>query len=142
MNRNQLKQQHSLINRGCFYQRRTGIQLKTILTVIILLLGFNFMHGQVANYSFSSSSGTYTPLTNGTVIQSVSWDDYSTLDIPLQFSFIYNSVIYDSVYINSNGFITFGTDPSQGYYMCGLQESPPNSIAGYGTDLHSASPKI
>lgn len=90
----------------------------------------------VAGYTFAASSGTYTAI-SGTAVVSGTWDDVASASITLPFTFTYNNVPYTTVGINSNGFITLGATATTTY--CGLQTSPANSIAGYGTDLVNAS---
>ena len=92
----------------------------------------------VNNYIFSSSVANYLPI-SGTVLFSGVWDDENSPLINIPFSFIYNGNPFNSIGISSNGFLTLGDVTPISY--CGLQESGPNSIAAYGTDLmgHSGS---
>ncbi|WP_187658405.1 GEVED domain-containing protein, partial [Flavobacterium macrobrachii] len=63
----------------------------------------------VANYSFNSSNGTYTPITGGTVVRdgSLTLDSFTSgaLTIP---SFTLNGVSYTTAYMTSNGLLTLG----------------------------------
>jgi hypothetical protein len=90
----------------------------------------------VSNYSFSSSTGTYTAIT-GTTLWTGTWDD-DIATVALPFTFTYDNVNYSSVNISTNGFISFDQIPSV-YNVCGLQQSPLRTIAAYGTDLQNAS---
>jgi len=109
------------------------------LFFLVLLLFPSRANATVGTYTFASSSGTYTPLSGGTVLVSgASWDDTASALLTLPFTFTYNNVAYTSFGISSNGFLTLGAVPSATLY-CGLQSSPANSIAGYGTDLIGAS---
>ncbi|MBL0181698.1 MAG: hypothetical protein IPP96_05135 [Chitinophagaceae bacterium] len=109
---------------------------------IMLMLGitaFNPAKALVSNYTFASTAGTYVPLVGGTVFQTGSgWDDAVSGTITIPFSFNYNNQNYTTLTINTNGFITLGGSSGAASY-CGLQGSPANSIAGYGTDLRGAS---
>ncbi|NVO19855.1 MAG: T9SS type A sorting domain-containing protein [Bacteroidetes bacterium] len=87
----------------------------------------------VSSYSFVSSAGTYTPVT-GTILFSGNWDDASSGLITLPFTFNYNNTPFTTLSVTTNGFITLGAIPA-GTLYCGLQTSPTNSIAAYGTDL-------
>jgi hypothetical protein len=126
-----------------FYFRSTNGNLKKLLTklhfLIFLFLIFpNQSHALVGNYTFASSSGTYTALVGGTTLASgTTWDDQVSTLITMPFSFTYNNVAYTTLGINANGFITLGAVSTSGFY-CGLQTSAANSIAGYGTDLVGA----
>ncbi|MBL0012210.1 MAG: hypothetical protein IPP30_00130 [Flavobacterium sp.] len=126
-----------------FYFRSTIENLKQLLAklhfLIFLFLIFpNHTHAIVGNYTFASSSGTYTALAGGTTLVSgTTWDDQVSTLLTIPFSFTYNNVAYTTLGINANGFITLGAVSTSGFY-CGLQTSAANSIAGYGTDLVGA----
>ena len=114
------------------------ILTKLYLIVFVFLLLPNHTNATVGNYSFTSSSGTYTALSGGTVVVSGStWDDTASALITIPYTFTYNNVGYTSLCINSNGFITLGATSASASY-CGLQNSTANSIAGFGTDLVGA----
>ena len=102
----------------------------------ILLITFVFLStltkAVVNNYIFSSSVANYLPI-SGTVLFSGTWDDENSTLLIIPFSFIYNGNTFNTVGISSNGFLTLGDVTPISY--CGLQESGPNSIAAYGTDL-------
>jgi hypothetical protein len=78
--------------------------------VLLAVCTASLANAQVANYVFSQSIGTYTPIT-GTVLASGPnfWDDDTFGPIPIGFSFIYNSVTYTDVGIAANGYVKFGT---------------------------------
>ena len=61
-----------------------------------------------AQYTFASSSGTYTPIVTGTVHGTNANDDQSFAAIPIGLTFRYNNVDYTQVSIQSNGFIAMG----------------------------------
>lgn len=87
----------------------------TLLICVIALFsifGASNVFGQVANYTFSESAGTYTTIT-GTTIHASGWDDaVSTNTIPLGFTFNFNGTNYTTCSVNSNGYITFGATTS------------------------------
>ena len=75
-------------------------------------------YGQVSSYTFSSSTGTYTPLVGGTPmvppnsgLSGVGWFE-QTYNVPLPFVYYFNGAGYSSVFINSNGYVTFGKPAS------------------------------
>jgi hypothetical protein len=119
------------------FTTKKSLKIQRALYVILtfLLIGTN-VNASVSAYSFTSTSGTYTPI-SGTTFLSGTWDDASSSLLSLPFTFTYNGTAYTSVGINSNGFITLGAVPGTVY--CGLQSSAFNSIAGYGTDLINGS---
>ena len=82
--------------------------LTTWLLVLFTLLGASDTFGQVANYTFSESAGTYTSAA-GTTVHASGWDDaVSANTIPLGFTFLFNGTNYTTCSINSNGYLTFG----------------------------------
>ena len=101
------------------------------LTCLLILLFSSMGWGQVSNYSFSSSSGTYTSITGGTLILSgtTALDTYvsGALTIP---SFTLNGVSYTTAYVTSNGLLSLGTTaPSSTSY------SAMNSTTGTGISI-------
>lgn len=91
----------------------------------------------VSGYTFAFSTGNYIALSGGTNLFTASWDDGTSSTQTLPFSFNYNGTAYTTLTVNANGFITLGATSANVY--CGLQTAASNSIAGYGTDLVSAS---
>ncbi|HRO97703.1 MAG TPA: fibronectin type III domain-containing protein, partial [Ferruginibacter sp.] len=61
----------------------------------------------VANYSFNATSGTYTPISGGTVSHASGWDDTQVNSVPIGFPFWFNGKVYDIISINPNGSIIF-----------------------------------
>lgn len=85
-------------------------------------------------YTFSSATTTYTPITGGTVISTSKIDDderYAPL--PIGFGFNYNGGTYTDIGINSNGFITLG-GLAENEKQTVLAESP-RTIAAFAGDL-------
>lgn len=94
------------------------------------------MKGQVANYSFSQSAGTYSAITGTGVFASTTWDDnVATLTIP--FTFTFNNVGYTSVSVNSNGYVTFGITSSTttNFTPISSTETYRGCISAFGRDL-------
>jgi GEVED domain/Ig-like domain CHU_C associated len=84
----------------------------SVLNILLFFIVFvnNSANAQVANYTFTESSGTYTELTSPTIAIAAGWNDTVTTDtIPIGFSFGFNGTNYTTCSINSNGFITFGS---------------------------------
>ena len=99
-----------------------------IIKFTILIL-FSFYaqksYTQVSSYTFSESNGTYSGITGTTAISS-GWDDTVANSISIGFNFTFNSTIYTTCSINSNGYITFGATSS-----ATTNFSPISSTAGY-----------
>lgn len=93
------------------------------LTLGVLFISFVSMSAQVAAYKFTGSSGTYTPITGGTVLGNSSTDDQRFVDpatplggtttagpgFPIGFNFTFGGTAYDKVGVNANGWITLGS---------------------------------
>ncbi len=107
-----------------FYSLLIAVCLITTLT-----------HAQVSSYTFSQSSGTYTPVT-GTVIHAAGWDDNVT-SAALPFSFNFNGTAYNSVSVNTNGYITFGTTISSGSFFSPISATVAYSgvVAAFASDI-------
>jgi hypothetical protein len=87
------------------------LNIKKVFIILALSLSANIYAQTLSGYSFSASSGTFTPLISPTNIW-VSGDDVTTNDIPIGFNFVYgapNATTYTSVCVNSNGWIALGT---------------------------------
>jgi hypothetical protein len=79
---------------------------------------------QVANYTFTQTADTYTPITGGTVLFSGSFDENISAAIPIP-TFNFDGVDRTSLYVSANGFLTFGTAPT------GTNYTPISSTATY-----------
>ena len=113
-------------------------------TVILLCISLNTF-AQVTSYAFRDSIGTYNEITGGNIIASAthtSQDPGNLNDVtygPFALPFIYtfNCLDYDSYFVNSNGFITFGpTAPGiSNYGPVSSGEVYKGAISAFGLDL-------
>jgi len=143
---------------------------KNLLFLLALLIcGFssiNMVKAQVSAYTFAQSTGTYTPITGGTVYGNTASDDQRFVDpaaplgsetvlsgvgIPIGFNFTYNGQVYDRIAINFNGWISFGNSSltpavnmqsSSNYTaLAGTSTATPahlrNRVAGINLDYES-----
>jgi len=84
---------------------------KILMTISLIAIVFlQVSKAQVSAYSFTSSSGTYTAITGGTVLidgTASNMDDsvFAAITIP---SFTFNGIAYTTAYVSTNGFITLG----------------------------------
>lgn len=116
--------------------------MRRILLALIALVYAAIGNAQVSSYTFSQSTGTYTPIA-GTVVHGSGWDDaVSSVTIP--FSFTYNGTAYTSVNVSINGFVTFGaTAPgATNYTPVSSTEGYNAAISAFGRDLISNSTTI
>ncbi|MDQ1095861.1 MULTISPECIES: fibronectin type III domain-containing protein [Chryseobacterium] len=116
------------------------------LLFFCLFLATGIAQAQVNAYTFTQTSGTYTPITGGTVLATASTaNDFDSQNwtlptgtIPFYFNF--NGVFYSGLTINSNGFITFGSNLPQTFNTVPL--SSTNQFAGavsaFGGDLNAS----
>lgn len=125
---------------------QTTTQLLNVkrFSAVLLVLTLTAIHAlaQVSsNYSFSQQSGTYTPITGGTLVNDGNlliaryFDDEEIEDIPLGFTFNYNGSNFTTVNLSTNGFLTFNTIITT--YTPISSTNPTRVISGFGTDLQS-----
>ncbi|MBK9254153.1 MAG: hypothetical protein IPM42_01555 [Saprospiraceae bacterium] len=95
-------------------------------------------YGQVSGYSFSQSSGTYTPIVGGINIPSTTaatLDDNVYGNLPIGFSFNYNGTNYTEFGINANGWINLGSTLPTNSNTALSSGSTNNVIAPLNNDL-------
>ncbi|GAB4138908.1 MAG: hypothetical protein Fur0041_13990 [Bacteroidia bacterium] len=83
--------------------------------MVIATLISSFGTAQVASYSFSQSSGSYTPITGGTVLGAPNNDDTNFPSNPIGFTFWFNGTAYTTFSVNSNGFLALGNTVASSY---------------------------
>ena len=109
-------------------QRTKHFLLMMLLTLTILLP--TLTQAQVAtNYNFASSAGTYTPITGGTVLGTITQDDDSFDGIALPFPFSFSGTTMSHFGVNSNGYMALATSPATA-----LQTNAYNTISFGATD--------
>lgn len=99
-----------------------SLNFKIVLVFLFSVFSFVGLNGQVANYMFAQSSGTYTALTGGTILGSTASDDevfnnntagatgpVTSTGFPIGFNFTYNGTVYDKFAVSTNGYIVLGT---------------------------------
>lgn len=107
-----------------------------VLLLPIFLLLANTSLAQVNNYTFTQTAGSYTPITGGTVL----WTGYDAFDsesttVTLPVSFTYQGVIYNSVYVNVNGYVLFGSTTATNTPI----SSGRNAVSAFAADLDAKS---
>lgn len=113
-----------------------------LLAVLVALLSYLGLSSQnVATYTFAQSSGTYTAITGGTQL----WDEAdnindeapATVGIP---AFPFAGNVYTTMYVSSNGFLTFGSAPSSGNNTpLSSTATYAGAVSAFGADLEDAS---
>ena len=115
--------------------------MKNFLILLFTLISFIGIT-QVSSYTFTTSTGTYTPITGGANYDNfTSWtntnfldDNNSTALESIGFNFVYNGTTYTQFAVNTNGFITLGSLPTNSYNPLSTGTSN-NVISAMGNDL-------
>ncbi|MFP5438018.1 MAG: GEVED domain-containing protein [Bacteroidia bacterium] len=119
---------------------------KITLLLTLFLLGITGVHAQASLYGFSASSGTYTPITGGTVIVAASADN-TTLDsyasslFTLPTGFTYGGTVYTQGSVSSNGHLSLGTPVTSAYTTDILTTTTAGNVilAPFAADLVTSS---
>jgi len=83
-------------------------KVASLIVVVISLLTFDFSVAQTFNYNFQVSTNNYTNLDNKTVLyQNSDWRGQPII-LPIGFQFAFLDSTFDTLSIESNGFIVFG----------------------------------
>ncbi len=75
---------------------------------VCLFFGYKNANAQtLASYTFASASGTYTPITGGTVISSATCcdDNASYPSMSIGFPFTFGATIYNNMAVDPNGYL-------------------------------------
>lgn len=115
----------------------------TSLLVLTMFLTSDSIFAQVANYSFSQSTATYTALSTSTTLHPEGWDD-EVASVAIPFNFRFNNVSYTSLRVNTNGYVTFGINaPSTtNFAPLSTSETYAGTLAAFARDLISNGSKI
>ena len=107
---------------------------KLFLFLIVFSLSVT---AQVNNYIFTSNpAGAYAPIA-GTALGTTNNNDESFNAIPLGFNFVFNGTTYNTVSVNSNGFIAMGNSVTSSYKPI-RAGSTNNIISAFGLDLRAS----
>jgi hypothetical protein len=115
--------------------------MKNILSFLFLITTL-FSFSQVSSYTFGTSTGTYTPITGGANYDNfTSWTNANFLDDnssaaleSIGFNFVYNGTTYTQFGINTNGWISLGSLPTNSLFPLSLGTTN-NVISAMGNDL-------
>lgn len=129
---------------------KTNKVLKKHFLAFLILSSFSFYnqlgYAQVSTYGFSESITSYTALTAPSTAYAAPWDDHingSALLATIGFNYVYNGVINTQCFISTNGFISFGVQPTSTNYLPlsgATSFSNGGSISALGLDLISGTP--
>ena len=79
------------------------------------------------SYSFSATSGTYTPITGGTQIHGAGVDGSCKADYPIGFNFQYACQTFTSVSVSTDGYLTFNSTTTN-YLSNNLTTNSPGYV--------------
>lgn len=119
--------------------------MKKITLWLFVLFSAIQINAQVSSYSFAQSSGTYTPITGGTVVATATTANnfdsqiWTIADGTIPFNFNFNNANYTGFVINSNGYITFGTTPSSAFTSTPISSTTAynGAVSAWGGDLNA-----
>lgn len=95
--------------------------MKTTVLLAVVICSTVLLNADITQfYSFSQSTGTYTPIT-GTTITGLG-DNNISAPVNIGFGFTYGDIVYTQVVVSSNGWIGLGTNHSASY--------PDNDLSG------------
>ncbi|TRW23097.1 T9SS type A sorting domain-containing protein [Flavobacterium zepuense] len=105
------------------------------ITLLIALMFFvvTGSYAQASAYGFAQSSGTYVPITGGTVITSttnyaVTLDSYVSGQLTFTTPFTFGGTSYDKFYVTSNGIVSLGTTAPSEYQYRSLSNSTGTNV--------------
>ena len=110
---------------------------KFSLLMVLLLFGVFSAWATVNEYSFNSTTGTFTEITGGTIHGTNSNDNECFLAIPIGFTFHYNDVDYTTISIATNGFIAMGNTVVTSNTAISAATGTNNIVAGLNRDIKS-----
>ncbi|MDD4309641.1 MAG: hypothetical protein PHO32_04630, partial [Candidatus Cloacimonetes bacterium] len=115
--------------------------MRAQLNKLLLLLIFSALAlgawAIVSEYSFTSTLGTYTEISGGTIHGTNANDNDNFLAIPLGFTFTYNAVDYTEVSIQTNGFLAMGPVVTTSNIAISGATATNNIVAALNRDIKS-----
>lgn len=115
--------------------------MRSLTHKLLLLLIFSAIalgaSALVSEYSFTSTLGTYSEISGGTIHGSATNDNENFLAVPIGFSFTYNGVVYDQVSIQTNGFIAMGPTVATSNVAISAATGTNNIVAALNRDIKS-----
>ena len=112
------------------------LTMKKLLFMAIIIM-VSALDSSVTEYTFASTAGTFAEITGGTTHGNSSNDNECFLAIPIGFSFTYNSVVYNTVSIATNGFIAMGNNVASSNVAISASTGTNNIAAALNRDIKS-----
>lgn len=120
-----------------YFGKRVLHPLNTLMLTFLLCMAGQSKGQTAASYVFSTSNGTYTPITGGTLLSSGAGMDDAMFSVTIP-SFTYLGVAYTQVYADENGYIQFGaTSPTTTMrsYLSSTEAAARTGVSAYSRDL-------
>ncbi|MBL0042946.1 MAG: hypothetical protein IPP33_00545 [Flavobacteriales bacterium] len=114
-----------------------GLISACICTLLLLAHVQRASAQTVSSYVFSQGAGSYSSIAGGSVLESGNFDDaVSTVTIP---SFFFAGTYYTTMYVSTNGFLTFGSAPADDDYTpISSTDNYTGCISPFGLDIEDA----
>lgn len=114
---------------------------KLSLVVLVLMFAIKTKAQVATNYTFSTTTGSYTPITGGTVAAAsneatqTAWLNTNIPNLPINFTFTYNGTAYTTFSICPEGFIAMGNTIN--YVTTPISNAAGSNevISAFGRDL-------
>lgn len=115
-----------------------------LVCCVLSLLFTQKFSSQVSAYTFTQSSGTYTPI-GGAVLGTATGNASGTslnseiFPVTLPFGFNFNGTFYTSLNVSTNGFVTFGATPPTGTTTSPISGTVAyeGAVSVWGRDINS-----
>lgn len=111
--------------------------MRCFMLLLLLVLGISSKAQTAASYTFSTSSGTYTAITGGTLLSSGASMDDARFSVTIP-SFTYLGIAYTTVWASENGYIQFGTTApttSMRSYLSSTETAALSGVSAFSRDL-------
>lgn len=113
------------------------LRMRCFMLLLLLVLGMRSKAQTAASYGFTSSSGTYTAISGGTLLSSGTSMDDARFSVTIP-SFTYLGVAYTTVWASENGYIQFGTTApttSMRSYLSSTETAALSGVSAFSRDL-------
>jgi hypothetical protein len=107
---------------------------KLILLFTLVFISVQISLSQINAYTFSSFTGTYTPVSAGTQLIAAGIDDGNSAATNIGFDFVYNGTTFTQFVANSNGHIRLGGVMATSNYYPISSTTNTNAISVIGRD--------
>ena len=127
--------------KGLSYAVRQAYLKGILLAFFLLGLSSARMQGQVSSYVFSQATGTYNSIASvgsvvtGSEASTSTTNDTTGWNVTIPFTFNFNGSDYTSLYVNSNGGVTFGSTTSNATTLISTSTAYEGAIAVMNRDL-------